>query len=163
VPDEIDAIIEANAKARAELLEAIDALPAERRVEGWFGPNEWSVKDVLAHLARWQEGWSHALRIAAEGERPSIPGYTPNRDDPDAANDVYNADSVAEMRDDPWETVVTRLRAAREAHDEAVRGLRVLEPERYAEGRTLRILSDAAAHDHEHIGSILAWRREQQL
>ena len=163
MPDAIDAILEGNAEARAALLEAIDALPAERRLEGWFGPEQWSVKDVLAHMARWQEAWSHALRLVAAGERPAVPGYEPNPDDPDAADAAYNAASVAELRDEPWEAVLERLRSAREQHEDAVRGLRVLEPERYAEGRTPYRLADAAGHDREHIGPILAWRREHNL
>ncbi|MYE46437.1 MAG: DinB family protein [Chloroflexi bacterium] len=157
----LEAIIEGNAAARADLMDAIDALPAERRSEGWYGPRQWSVQDVLAHLARWQEGWSHALRAVATGERPAVPGYEPNRDDPDAADDAYNADSVAEMRGQSWEAVMARLRAAREAHDEAIRGLSVLDPDRYAEGRTPYRLADAAHHDHEHIEAIRSWRREQ--
>ena len=162
-PDAINAILEDNAKVRAELLEAIDALPAERRLEGWYGPDRWSVKDILAHIARWQEGWSHALRAVAAGERPSVPGYEPNRDDPDAADAAYNAASVAELRDAPWEAVLARLRAAREEHDEAVRGLRALEPERYAEGRTPHRLATAGNHDREHIEPVREWRREQRL
>ena len=161
--DAVDAIIESNAEARADLLDAIDALPAERRSEGWYGPQQWSVQDVLAHLARWQEGWSHALRAVAAGERPSVPGYEPNRDDPDAADNAYNAASVEELRGEPWEAVMARLRAAREGHDEAIRGLRALDPERYAEGRTPYRLADAAGHDHEHIEAIRAWRREQGI
>ena len=162
-PDAIDAILEDNAKARAELVAAIDALPAERRLEGWYGSERWSVKDILGHLVRWQEGWSHALRAVAAGERPAVPGYEPNPDDPDAADAAYNAASVAELRDEPWEAVLARLRSAREQHEDAVRGLRVLEPERYAEGRTPYRLSGAAGHDREHIRAILEWRREHGL
>ncbi len=162
-PAAIDAILEDNAKARAELVAAIDALPAQRRLEGWYGSERWSVKDILGHLVRWQEGWSHALQAVAAGERPAVPGYEPNRDDPDAADAAYNAASVAEMRDTTWEAVLARLRAAREAHDEAVRGLRVLEPERYAEGRTPYRLASSGSHDREHSEAILEWRREQRL
>ena len=161
MPDAVDAIIESNAQARADLLDAIDALPAERRTEGWYGPQQWSVQDVLAHLARWQEGWSHARRAVTAGERPSVPGYEPNRDDPDAAADAYTAASGAGLRGPPWEAVMAWLRAAREEHDEAIRGLRALDPDRYAEGRTPHRLADSAEHDHEHIEAIRAWRREQ--
>ena len=157
----LDAIVEENAKARADLLDAIDALPAERRLEGWFGPAEWSVKDVLAHIARWQQGWSVALGQIARGERPAIPDFTPNPDDPAAADAAYNAESVAQASDLGWEQVLARLRAAREQHEAAVSGLDVLDPDRYAEGRTAHRLADAAEHDREHLEPILAWRREQ--
>jgi hypothetical protein len=51
---DLDAIIEENAQVRAELIAAIDALPADRRLEpGLLG--EWSLNDVLAHIAGWQE------------------------------------------------------------------------------------------------------------
>ena len=161
--DILDAVLEQNAAARAELLDAIDALPGERRLEGWYGPSQWSVKDILAHIARWQEGWTVALEAIARAERPSIPGFEPNPDDPDAAEAAYNADSVALSRGDAWEVVMGRLREARERHEGAVRGLRVLDPDRYAEGRTAHRLADGATHDREHLPAILEWRREQSL
>lgn len=157
----LDAIIEANEQARAELLDALDALPADRRVEGWFGPEAWSVKDILAHMARWQSSWAHALGLVAAGERPAIPEFEPNRDDPDAADAAFNAESVARSGDQSWEQVLSNLREAREQHNEAIRGLAVLEPDRYAEGRTPYRLADAAGHDREHMAEILAWRGEQ--
>lgn len=157
----LDAILEANDRARAELLEVVAALPAERQLEGWFGPAEWSVRDVLAHIARWEEAWSVALGQIARGERPVIPEFEPNRDDPDAADAAYNAESVARARNLSWEQLLVQLRTAREQHAEAVRGLEALDPDRYAEGRTAHRLSDAAEHDREHLEAILEWRREQ--
>ncbi len=157
----LDALIEENERARAELLDALDALPAERRVEGWFGPEAWSTKDILAHIARWQAGWAHALGLVAGGERPAIPEFEPDRDDPDAADDAFNAESVSRSGDLSWEQVLANLRDAREQHNEAIRGLSVLDPDRYAEGRTPYRLSDAAEHDREHAEAILAWRGEQ--
>ena len=157
----LDALIEENERARAELLDALDALPAERRVQGWFGPEAWSVKDILAHIARWQGGWAHALGLVASGERPSIPEFEPNREDPEAADNAFNAESVARSGDLSWEQVLANLRDAREQHNAAIRGLAVLDPDRYAEGRTPYRLADAAEHDREHAEAILAWRGEQ--
>ncbi|MCY4616863.1 MAG: DinB family protein [Chloroflexi bacterium] len=157
----LDALIEENERARAELLDALDALPAERRVEGWFGPEAWSAKDILAHIARWQGGWAHALGLVASGERPSIPEFEPNREDPEAADNAFNAESVARSGELSWEQVLANLRDARERHNNAIRGLAVLEPDRYAEGRTPYRLADAAEHDREHAEAILAWRGEQ--
>ncbi|MSQ36463.1 MAG: DinB family protein [Dehalococcoidia bacterium] len=152
--DALDAVLEDNAVARAALLQAVDALPAERRLERALG--EWSVKDVVAHLATWQDGFAAALELVAQGERPVIPGYA--NDD-----DAFNAARVAEARELSWEQVLGRLRAARERHDAAVRGLRVLDPDRYAEGRTPRRLASSANHDREHAPQIEVWRRAQGL
>ena len=159
--DALEAIIEGNEAARAELLDALDALPADRRVEGWFGPEAWSAKDVLAHIARLQAGWAHALGLVAAGERPAIPGYEPNRDDPEAADAAFNAESVAQSSGQTWEQVLANLRDARERHNEAIRGLAALDPDRYAEGRTPYRLAACADHDREHAAAILAWRGEQ--
>ena len=157
----LEAIIEENEQARAELLDALDALPADRRVEGWFGPEAWSAKDILAHIARWQSGWAHALGLVASGERPAIPEFEPNRDDPDAADNAFNAESVARSGDLSWEQVLANLRDAREQHNEAIRGLAVLDADRYAEGRTPHRLAAVGGHDREHAEAILAWRGEQ--
>lgn len=150
-------VIEANQAARAELMEAVDALAPERRRETWYG--EWSIHDILAHLYEWQDGFAHALERMARGERPEIPDYNPEDSD-----DVFNAMTTARHRDRTWEDLLTRMRAARERHEAAVRNLvGRIPPDRFEEGRTARRLADSAEHDREHIPAILAWRREQGI
>jgi uncharacterized damage-inducible protein DinB len=150
--DVLDALIEENAAARAELMQAVDALPADQRLQPAFG--DWSVKDVMAHLAGWQEGMAEYLEQAGRGERPRIPDFE------DGDIDRYNHSRVAESADASWELVMGRLRAARERQEAAIRGLRALEPERYAEGRSAHRLASVAEHDREHVQEILAWRGE---
>ena len=87
----------------------------------------------------------------------------PNADDPDAAEAAYNATSVAQAGDLGWEQLLAGLRAARELHEAAVRGLDALDADRYAEGRTAHRLAAIAEHDREHLEAILDWRREQGL
>ncbi|MDA1061912.1 MAG: DinB family protein [Chloroflexi bacterium] len=159
----LDAIIAANARARADLLAAVEALPSEARLESWCGPAGWSVQDVLAHMATWQRAWSVLLGQIASGERPVLVGYTPNARDPDAADAAYNAKAVAQARDLDWEQVLAQLSEARELHEAAVRGLDALDPARYAEGRSPYRLAVAAVHDREHLEEILGWRRTQSV
>ena len=52
-PIDIATALSANALARAELMDAIDALPADHRAEPAF--DGWSVEDLVLHLAIWQE------------------------------------------------------------------------------------------------------------
>ena len=150
----LEQIIEENAKARADLMAAVDAIPAARQLETAFG--EWSVRDVLVHIARWQDGWAHFLELLAKGERPVVPGY-------EGDDDAYNAESVRLAEGQSWERVMGTLRAARQRHDAAIRGLSALDADRYAEGRSARRLSDAAGHDREHIEDIAAWRRQHSI
>ena len=157
VAEAVPRIIEANQAARAELMEAVDALSPERRQERWFG--EWSIHDVIAHLYEWQNGYAHALERMARGERPEIPDY-----DPQGGDDAFNALASERNRHLPWEELMAHLRAARERHEAAVKNMvGRLPAERFEEGRTARNLSDTAGHDREHIEPILQWRREQQI
>ncbi len=155
---DIDAIIEENARARAELMQAIDALPSERRVEGGL-LGEWSLKDVMVHIAGWQDASASLMEMLARGERPVLDGY-------DGDTDAYNDRLVAESRDQTWEQVMNRLRSARERYEAGARAMRDrLPPERLVPGRTAERLAraDGARHDREHAEQILEWRKEQGL
>lgn len=153
MPDVLDEILEENARARAELLEVIDAIPAELRLEPSL--DGWSLKDVIVNIAAWQDGWGHALELIAQGERPRVPGFEDND------IDAFNAMTQHEAAADSWEQTLARLRAARERHEAAVRGLRNLDPERYEPGKTAHRISNTAEHDREHIEQIAAWRRSR--
>lgn len=152
------ALIEENAQVRAELLNAVDALPAARRTERWYG--EWSLRDIVAHLGVWQDGWAAALEALARGERPLVPLFEEGDD-----GSAFNAARAAEHADDSWEQVMDLLRRARQRHEAAVRALEgAVEPDRYAEGRTAyRLAAMPGTHDRTHVAPILEWRREQRL
>ncbi len=157
MPDVIDDLIRGDAQARAELMEAVDALTAERRRIGWFGPEQWSVHDIVAHIVGWQDGFAAALEAMARGERPQIPGFAGGDD-----FDAFNAASVAQRSDRSWEQLMSEARAARERHEAAVRGLRgAVDADRIVPGRSAYNLADTAEHDREHASDILAWRRAQ--
>jgi len=151
--DALDALLEENARARAELLEAVDAVPAVLRLEPSI--DGWSLKDVIVNIAAWQDGYAHALELMARGERPRVPDYE------DSDIDAYNARRQQEAAADSWEQTLGRLRAARERHEAAVRGLSVLDADRYAPGKTAHRLANAAEHDREHIEQIAVWRRSR--
>ena len=156
---EVAAVLEENRRARAELIAAIDALPPQRRRERWYG--EWSLHEILAHLAAWQDGFAHALERLARGERPQVPGYEPSLPD---ADDRFNARVVERNAALSWEELLARLRAARERHEVAVAALvDTLPPDRFAEGRAARRLASQFNHDREHIPAILDWRRREKI
>lgn len=157
IAQDVNAMLEENHRARAELLEAVDGLPPGRRLEQWFGG--WSVHDILAHIYVWQNGFAHALERVARGERPEIPDYDPQSE---TGTDDFNAMAVENNRHLSWEELLAHLRAARERHDAAVKNLVGKIPrERFERGRTARRLADSATHDDEHIPAILDWRRER--
>src|SRR5688572_20812494 len=111
-------VLNENERARAELLAAVDGLSEEERSEVWFG--EWSVRDILAHIYSWQDGFAHALERIAAGERPEIPDFDPRAEN---GEDQFNALVVERNRHLDWADLLAHLRAAKERHEAAVRNL----------------------------------------
>ena len=153
-PIDIATALSANALARAELMDAIDALPADYRAELVF--DGWSVEDLVLHLAIWQESAALALRQMISGERSRIEGFTGDN------IDEWNQARVNEARGLGWERSLARLRRAREALEAAIRAAaETLPPERLIAGKTAAgFILGAAEHDRAHGGQILEWRRE---
>lgn len=153
---QVDAVLEANRATRAELLGAVDALTTEQRREVWFGT--WSLHEVIAHIAAWQDGFAIALEQMLAGERPVIPGFDSSIVDGDAT-DRFNAAAAERGQGQSWEELLSALRVARERHEAVLNRLPdALDADRFTEGRTVRRLADAASHDREHIDAILEWQ-----
>ena len=156
---QVDAVLEANRVTRAELLGAVDALATEQRREVWFGT--WSLHEIVAHIAAWQDGFAIALEQMLAGERPVIPGFDPSIEDGDAT-DRFNAAAAERSLGQSWEALLGALRVARERHEAVLNRLPdTLDADRFTEGRTARRLADAGNHDREHIDAILEWRRSR--
>lgn len=156
---QVDAVLAANRAARAELLTAFNALTEEQRREVWYGT--WSLHELIAHIAAWQDGFALALEQMLAGERPAIPGFDPGIED-NAATDAFNAAVAVGASAKSWEMLLGELSAARQRHEAVVRRIPgALDPDRFAEGRTARRLADSANHDREHIDAILEWRKSR--
>ena len=156
---DIEAVIEENAQARAELMEAIDGLPAERRREVVHG--DWTVSDLVAHITAAQNGYGEALEHVAAGRPARIEGWEPG------PPDDWNRAEVLARRARSWEEMLADLDAARERHEAAVRAVPA---ETYATPQPgfphgwTRAPNEAehyatsARHERGHILEILAWR-----
>ncbi len=77
---------------------------AQASAPGAFG--EWSLRDVLGHLAAWQARSIARLDASAAERKPIFPewpaGVNPSDEEP---VDMINAWIAARYRDLPWETV----------------------------------------------------------
>ncbi|MEE8337633.1 MAG: DinB family protein [Dehalococcoidia bacterium] len=112
---DVEATIRENANARAELMAAVEGLPASVRDEPCSG--DWSVGDVVAHLAGAQEGYAEALEHVAVGEPPRIEGWEPG------PPDDWNRATVSARREREWQRLVADLDTARLRHAAAVRAV----------------------------------------
>jgi uncharacterized damage-inducible protein DinB len=99
-------LLAALAAARDELMTAAALVPAEER-ESQPVCGEWTLKDVLGHVADWEWFGVDGLRQMAAGQPPQVEHVQ----DIDAWNQAH----AEARRDQPWEAVWADLHAARRA------------------------------------------------
>ena len=116
--------------------------------------DEWSVKDILAHVAAWLREGTGALERLARGERA-----TPGSLDDDV--DARNARFVEQRRGASVQEMQTEFRLAKEAF---VRAMQALPEERFAEGKTARriVYEEGVDHFKEHAQQILEWKEREK-
>ncbi|HCV00003.1 MAG: hypothetical protein CL897_05400 [Dehalococcoidia bacterium] len=111
---------------------------------------EWSLKDIVGHVASWEAEVVSALRDAQRGQRPKIFDFNEDR------TDAWNQDHVERKRGLTFWSVLEQLKAGRERlltlvseFDDAAIG---------EEGRVPnRLLQLVAYHDREHWHLIAAY------
>lgn len=132
-----------------EILAAIKGMNDAQMTRTFYG--EWSVKDILAHLAGWQHTMCGAMERLARGEKPTPEGV----DYSDA--DRWNAGFAAAMRPQSPETVVADLR---QSFANYVRAARAVSADRYGEGKTINRLLEASSYGHyeEHLPALREYR-----
>ncbi len=136
--------------ARAELLAQVEAGWREFRGlirhVGWAGmkgrtPAGWTYKDLLAHVAAWEEEAARSLRALTAGAAP--PSY-----DDDAAVDAFNARAIEERRLVGPEAILDELASA---HRALVALVRSMPDEVLGDARSQRwIANNTFAHYAEH-------------
>jgi hypothetical protein len=121
--------------------------------------DEWSVKDLLGHMAFWANRAANTLTEVAAGRGDQVPGAAT-----EAELDQWNAREAAARRDktlpelrNEWEAAHGAARAALETFPEN----RLDEPFR---GNTVVFSygADTFAHYHEHASHIRAWLRQME-
>jgi len=91
-----------------EHLQSLDpAMISTRPVTGF-----WTTKDVIAHMAAWQELSNARLDAALANREPTLPAWM-TRQNVDHSEDVDDINAViyTEIKDDLWEQVYARWQA----------------------------------------------------
>ena len=131
------------------LLATIDAVPEGALLDaGAVG--EWSVRDLLTHIATWEREFLKALTVILAGER--LPHYSTLY----GGIDAFNAREQAAARG--LSTAQAR-RALVETHAELLRTLRglPLQAPRAEERLRRRLRQDTSHHYAEHARQVEAW------
>lgn len=145
----IYSLLEANRKL---LTGAIDRLSAAQMTVAIDG--DWSVKDILTHVASWDELILPDLRRLQLGRTPTLAS------NPEEATDKWNDLMMAFRRNLPLDQVLAELAETRAAFIDA---LDQIDENQFAAGHVVGHCQVAALHDWEHARQITEWRTEEGL
>jgi hypothetical protein len=140
-----------------KLTEAIEGLSEAEMIQpGAAG--DWSIKDLLAHLSRWEAEVVKLLWQAQQGLRPTT---LLNSEEP---TDEVNARWQQEDQDRPLERILLDFHGVREQTLRRIEHFTdkdLVDPNRYPwlDGKPLWewIAPDSFGHDLEHLAQIRAW------
>jgi hypothetical protein len=114
----------------------------------------WQVKDVVAHLAAWDEPTALSFQAYAEGGEYSIPGYHDL--------EAFNWAAYEGRRDIPYTQVYSDWDAARTRIKEIVAGLSseqlagdMLFPSGQSRGACIQLIREVWEHQELHFNDIL--------
>ena len=145
----------------AKLQASLDGL-TEEQMHAPVGVGEWSIKDILAHIAAWQ---SRLITAMFKAER----GFTPDTTEGGAIVDRLNEQWYREMKDRPFEQVWDDLDSSYHQllkRIESWSDRDLFDPKRFAWMRgdpfATYIAGDSYEHYAEHAVHIEAWRKQQE-
>ena len=140
------------------VLEAIEGLTTEQMLEPGVKDN-WSVKDILAHLTRWEAELIKLLWQARQGMRPTSLLNQPH------SVDVVNSRWYEEDQTRSLERILEDFHGVR---NQTIRRLEFFtdkdlnDPKRYpwSDGQALWewVAGNTFEHDEEHLEQLRAWR-----
>ena len=148
---------------REDLIKGIDAAwqPLRTAIEGLDEADfeqptvaGWTAKEMLAHIAFWDEAIEPVLGWVLEGENPPTSnfgsGYVPGDEDWPHP-DVHNAREAEWARSRTVADVLARLD---EAHRSAVEAVRNLPDDRLAQDKYVDYIRSCPAHYIEHVAEL---------
>lgn len=133
-------------------------------------PDNWSIKDVVAHLWSWQQRSVARMEAALHNRKPQFPPWPPSLQ-PDSDDDLeaLNTWLYQSNRDKPWPAVYHdwRTQFLRFIElGEAIPEKDLLEPGRYPwQGEyplALTLISSGEHHQLEHREPLLAWLQQHR-
>lgn len=153
-PAERQRVLSRLADGRDHVLAAIRGL-SDRQLSMKGCTPEWAAKDVLSHLASWDEALALDFGRLVNGEAPALSAYRPE------LVNQYNAAVMSSRLALPAaQSRLTMDSARRELLD----GIRFLPDAQFEEGQFARWMLDITAlHDHEHARMICDWREARRL
>lgn len=134
------------------LLAEVQGLDEQAMNRVFYG--EWSIKDIVAHIAGWQHAMTEAMERMARGEKPTAEGVDYSD------SDAWNAKFAAAMKPQNAATVVADLQ---QSFANYARAARAIPEDRYGEGKTINRLIEGSGYGHyaEHLPAIKEFKTKQ--
>lgn len=150
--------IERMTRSRQATLALLARLP-ERALQAPRTQDAWSIKNVLVHVAAWEEEGGRRLRLIVSHRADRLVWY-----DTMAEADRFNARAVAQSRKATVPAVLARLARARARLVETLRALppRALADPAHALPVTTWLREFAWTHERAHRQAIRAWWHAQR-
>ncbi|MEZ4501222.1 MAG: hypothetical protein R3C39_01180 [Dehalococcoidia bacterium] len=151
---DLDALLDRHGLSRGDLVAATYDLPREALEERWCG--DWTVKDVVCHIAAWEDAAATAIEAFARGREARVPGF-------DGDRDAFNTRAIEAHGGLDWGKTWDWADETRKHLLSALLALYELPTASYAEGTAIRELIDQASHEEAHTRDIERWRKERGL
>ena len=149
--------------SRASMLQALDGL-SDSDMQQPGTVDQWSVKDVLAHLVRCEVELVTLLAQARQGTRPTYADFSPTK--VDEVNAQWQRDDSAR----PLEKILADFHGVRKQTARRVETFtddELTDPKRFdwlGDSPLWKwIEGDSFGHETEHAAQILAWRKARNL
>ncbi len=139
---------------RMRLMEAIGEVRVEL-ADMPCSPGDWSMKDLIAHMAAWEEEALQRLLLIKDGRGREI------RYIQDEELDRWNAQAVAVRQSLSWEQVLIEFSAVRERLLETIEDISEEQlADEVGEVPVAHWLANSTySHDEEHLPDIVTWLR----
>jgi hypothetical protein len=136
---------------RAETLDAINGIPEDKMTVAAFGT--WSVKDVLCHLASWEQFAVPDLQRIGRGHIPQLATLRLEE------VDDWNAGLMRSRNLFPLPQAMFELEDSRR---QLIDALNAQPDNLFAAGQMVRMLTDGLVNgEQSHVADIREWRKQQ--
>jgi hypothetical protein len=152
------AVLRSLDEAWADLKSLVDSISDEEREEAGV-IEEWSIKDLLGHMAFWAERAANTLSMVAAGRADEVPGPETEEElnEWNAREAAAREGKAQEQLRQEWESAHGAARAALEAFP----GEQLDQPFK-SNTVVFSFGADTFAHYHEHASQIRAWLRQME-
>lgn len=152
----ISAIVAEMEAVRRDLLEAIAGLSL-RELTQTPVYDDWTIKDVLAHLIGWDRWSIGVLELIRQGRSEEIPGVDV---------EAHNRASIQQWREHSWAEVAAAVQASHQQLLAIISGMDHIEIDKRhtRQGRVLTVrsyvINTIIDHERQHAVELQQWRRE---